>query len=88
MDLSEIVAMNLKEIMNIKRVGISELSTMTKISRNTITNLRSGRTKMIQFQTIEKISKALNIDSYQLFEMNNFIVGRIEMKNKLGGYNE
>lgn len=68
MILPEILAMNLKDAMDNENISITELSLKTKVSRNTITNLRSGRSKMIQFQTIEKISDALNINAYQLFE--------------------
>lgn len=60
---------NLPVIMAKNRIRISELSRMTGISANAISNLYNEKTTMISFDTIEKICKALDCTVGELFEV-------------------
>lgn len=60
---------NLPVIMAKNRIRISELHRLTGISASSISDLYNEKTKMISFDTIEKICKALNCTIGELFEV-------------------
>ncbi len=69
---------NLKEIMKTKSITLKELSERTGLSINTLSLLSTGKSKGIQFDTLEKIISALNVpveelviftESYQTLEI-------------------
>ena len=68
MNLQENVARNFRVMLAERRIKKSELSKVTGLSRNTLTTLSSGNAKMIQFETIEKVAKAIDVEPYELFE--------------------
>lgn len=55
------IKINLKEIMKKKRIGISELHELTGISRSTITPIYNGKSKGLQFDTLDKLLTALDV---------------------------
>lgn len=62
------IKFKLKEIMEDKNIKISELNEATGISRNSLSLLINGKSRGIQFETLEKIVSALNINIGDLFE--------------------
>lgn len=68
MDLQEKFARNLRVMLAEMQIKKSDIHRKTGISRNTITNVASGKSKMIKFDTIEQIAKALKIEPYELFK--------------------
>lgn len=62
------IVFRLKEIMEEKNLKISDLNKQTGISRNSISSLLNGKTRGIQFDTLEKITLALNVDVADLFK--------------------
>ncbi|MCD8911216.1 helix-turn-helix transcriptional regulator [Staphylococcus gallinarum] len=62
------IKFDLKKVMKQKKVNISQLHEMTGISRNSLSLLINGKSQGIQFETIEKITKALNVDINNLFK--------------------
>lgn len=68
MNLQKNVARNFRVMLAERRIKKSELSKVTGLSRNTLTTLASGNAKMIQFETIEKVAKAFDVEPYELFE--------------------
>ncbi|HEA4981924.1 TPA: helix-turn-helix transcriptional regulator [Staphylococcus aureus] len=62
------IIFRLKEIMEEKNLKISDLHEQTGISRNSISSLLNGKTRGIQFDTLEKITLALNVDVADLFK--------------------
>lgn len=62
------IKFNLKKVMKQKNLNISQLNEMTGISRNSLSLLINGKSQGIQFETIEKITRALNIEIEDLFE--------------------
>ncbi len=55
-------------IMGIKKVKIAELSQMTGLNDNTISNLYYERTKGVDFETLDKICWALECKTQELFQ--------------------
>lgn len=51
-----------------KRISITLLSKISKISRTTLTSLYFDRTGGIKFDTLDKICKSLNCDVVDIFE--------------------
>lgn len=68
MRLSETFSANVKARLAAFNMTRKELANQTKISRNTINLAASGKSKMIRFDTIEKIAVALKCQPYQLFD--------------------
>lgn len=66
--LSEIFSENLRIEMVKQKVSATELTKQTSVSRNTINLLRSGKAKMIRFNSIDTVCQALSIKPSQLFE--------------------
>ncbi|WP_210126479.1 MULTISPECIES: helix-turn-helix transcriptional regulator [unclassified Staphylococcus] len=62
------IKFNLKKVMKQKNLNISQLNEMTGISRNSLSLLINGKSQGVQFETIEKITRALNIEVEELFE--------------------
>lgn len=62
------IKFNLKKVMKQKNLNISQLNEMTGISRNSLSLLINGKSQGVQFETIEKITRALNIEIDALFE--------------------
>ncbi|PTE33829.1 transcriptional regulator [Mammaliicoccus fleurettii] len=54
------IKFNLKKIMKDKKVTLKELSSKTGLSINTLSLLSTGKSKGIQFETLEKIVSTLN----------------------------
>lgn len=59
---------NLSKILGERRMKMSELSRETGLAINTVSGLYYSRCKQVQFETIDKICKALNIGIGDLFE--------------------
>lgn len=55
-------------LMGIKRMKISELSHLTGLNHNTISNIYYDRTKGIDYDTLNKICWALECNTQQLLE--------------------
>ncbi|MFA7657865.1 MAG: helix-turn-helix transcriptional regulator [Candidatus Gastranaerophilaceae bacterium] len=55
-------------IMGIKRLKIAELSQMTGLNYNTISNLYYNKTKGVDFETLNKICWALECNTQELFQ--------------------
>lgn len=68
MDLHEVLAKNFRIYSAIEKKNIQDIHDETNISRTTISNIKNGLSKGIEFETIEKISECLNIPSYMLFK--------------------
>ncbi|KRN31130.1 helix-turn-helix domain-containing protein [Liquorilactobacillus mali] len=49
-------------------ISTTKLSKITSVSRNTITNAKSGRTKMLQFETLNTLCKSLECTPNDLFK--------------------
>ncbi|MGX4686331.1 helix-turn-helix domain-containing protein [Vagococcus sp. JNUCC 83] len=67
-DLNETVAKNFRVMLAERRLKISDIYEEAELSRNTLTSLKNGKLKGIQFETIEKVSKVLEIEPYELFK--------------------
>lgn len=68
MELHEVLAKNFRIYSAIEKKNIQDVHNETNISRTTISNIKNGLSKGIEFKTIEKISECLNISSYMLFK--------------------
>lgn len=75
------IKFNLKKVMKQKNLNISQLNEMTGISRNSLSLLINGKSQGIQFETMEKITKALNVEIDSLFK-NTFDYVSINIKGK------
>ena len=60
---------NLKTYLKNKGITISELSESTGISRNSLGLLVNGKSRGIQFDTLEKISRVIDVDINKLFTL-------------------
>lgn len=60
---------NLKTYLKNKGITISELSELTGISRNSLGLLVNGKSRGIQFDTLEKISRVIDVDINKLFTL-------------------
>ena len=69
MDSNEILSLNIRIHMAKNKKNISDLSKATGIARSTLTPLIKGQSKMIKFETLDKISNALNIPVDMLFSL-------------------
>ncbi len=58
----------ISEILGKKRIRMLELQKMTGLNHTTIINLYYDRSKNINFETINKLCKALDCDIHELFE--------------------
>lgn len=67
MNLQEIVARNFRVILAERRMSKKTLFEKSGISRSSLTIIASGNSKGIQYETIEKIADALEIEPHQLF---------------------
>ena len=67
-NLNEVVARNFRVMLAERRLKISDIYEEAELSRNTLTSLKNGKLKGIQFETIEKVSKVLEIEPYELFK--------------------
>lgn len=84
MNLSEIFARNVNERRKVLELSKTDLAAKTTISRNTVTSLTSGKARMIRFESIEEIAKALKCEPQQLFdEKTNWAI--FEWANKYRG---
>lgn len=70
MNLSEVFARNVKLRLAAVDLTKTDLANMTNVSRNTITNLTSGKSKMARFESIDEIARALKCEPQQLFDEN------------------
>ncbi|HHB0322009.1 MULTISPECIES: helix-turn-helix domain-containing protein [Staphylococcus] len=75
------IKIRLKEIMENRGLKISDLNEATGISRNSLSLLINGKSQGIQFDTLEKLVKALNIEPHDLF-IRTFNYLCIDIKNK------
>ncbi|KEF40448.1 putative transcriptional regulator [Schinkia azotoformans MEV2011] len=57
----------LRIIMADRNVNIEKLAKQSGVSRTTISNLRNGLSKGVEFDTIAKLSSALKCNSSELF---------------------
>lgn len=65
------IKIHLSRILGEKRITQKELSRMTKIRVNTISEIYNEKTDGIKFSTLEKICKALDIKIGDLLEVVN-----------------
>lgn len=56
------IKINLRNILNDQNISINELSKKTGISRTSLTPLINNESKMLQFETLNKIIKVLRVD--------------------------
>lgn len=63
------IKIHLSRILGEKRITQKELSRMTKIRVNTISEIYNEKTDGIKFSTLEKICKALDIKIGDLLEI-------------------
>ncbi|OOV78870.1 helix-turn-helix domain-containing protein [Mammaliicoccus fleurettii] len=68
MDSNEVLSTNIKIYMVKTKKNITDLSKDTGIARSTLTPLIKGQSKMVKFETLDKITKALNVTVDQLFD--------------------
>lgn len=68
MHLAEIFARNVNERRKILEISKKELAEIAGVSRNTINLLTSGKARMIQFVSAEKVAVALRCNPWQLFD--------------------
>lgn len=59
---------NLSEILGRKRLKMSELSDLAGLNKNTVLNLYHDRSTRIEFQVLDKICAALDIQPGELLE--------------------
>ncbi len=59
---------NLSELLGKRRMKMSELADMTGLNRNTVLNLYHDRSTRIEFQVLDKICVALDIQPGDLLE--------------------
>jgi DNA-binding Xre family transcriptional regulator len=74
---------NLKKHLKEKDITISELSEKTGISRNSLGLLINGKSRGIQFDTLEKIARIIDIRIEDLFLMSFDTVDLIAFDKKL-----
>lgn len=70
------IVVNLREILQRKRLRISDVSKATGITRANITNLLSGRTNGINFETLDKLCKFLHVvpsDIIKFYEIDDYL---------------
>ena len=68
MKLSETFALNVKKRLDAINLTKKDLAQLTSVSRNTINAVTSGKAKMIRFETIEEIARALRCKPQQLLD--------------------
>lgn len=68
MKLSQVVAKNVRARLKVIGISATELAENTRVSRNTVNTLLSGKSKMVQYKTIQEVAKALRCKPSQLFE--------------------
>ncbi|MHC9533170.1 helix-turn-helix domain-containing protein [Dellaglioa sp. L3N] len=56
------IDIRLRVLLAERRLTVTQLSEMTGVSRNTLGALRTGKSKMVQLNTLDKIMMALDID--------------------------
>jgi len=61
------IKFNLKKLLDEKDYSITKLHSETGISRNSLTLLANGKSQGVQFETLEKIAIALNVEISELF---------------------
>ena len=89
MNLSEVFARNVKLRLAAVNLTKTDLANMTNVSRNTITNLTSGKSKMARFESIDEIAKALKCEPQQLFDENtNWTIYKWANKYQRGRNND
>ncbi|MCC4412423.1 helix-turn-helix transcriptional regulator [Limosilactobacillus reuteri] len=89
MNLSEIFARNVKLRLAAVNLNKTDLANMTNVSRNTITNLTSGKSKMARFESIDEIARALKCEPQQLFDENtNWTIYKWANKYQRGRNND
>ncbi|TDM39866.1 XRE family transcriptional regulator [Macrococcoides goetzii] len=74
---------NLKELMKIRGITLSELSKETGLSINTLSLLSTGKTQGIQFDTLDKIMTVLNCSVGTLITEDNEKSKLLHQINKL-----
>lgn len=74
----------LKSVLKEKKMTITELSTLTGLSINTLSLLSTGKSQGIQFNTLYKIAEQLNVPIGELFEE----VNKSEIYTKAKKYDE
>lgn len=89
MNLSEVFARNVKLRLAAVNLTKTDLANMTNVSRNTITNLTSGKSKMARFESIDEIARALKCEPQQLFDKNtNWTIYKWANKYQRGRNND
>lgn len=66
--IQNMIRNNLSEIMGRKRINISELCRMSKLSYDTVYKLFHDKKKGIEFATLDKLCWALECTPNELFE--------------------
>ena len=57
----------LSEAMGRKRLKVQDVVNLTGLTRNTVADLYYDKSKMIAFETIDKLCKALDVQPGELF---------------------
>ena len=63
--------LNLKSILKEKRITLRKLSTLTGISTQALSNIKNGKTKRIELQTIGLLAKALDCSPNDLIKVDD-----------------
>ena len=66
------IKFNLKKVMKNKKMTLKELSTKTNLSINTLSLLSTGKSKGIQFDTLEKLINALDCQIVDLITIEDY----------------
>lgn len=66
MKLAEIIGENLRVLMAVKQVTVSEVHQETNISRSTLATIKSGEFKMIQTRILETLANYFEVTVAQL----------------------
>lgn len=69
------IKLNLDSYMNKNGLSIQDVAEKTGLSRNTISQLYNNSGKGIQFETLDRLTSALNIGIYDLFEKKLLVTG-------------
>ena len=67
MNKENMISQKLRTLLAEKNMRASKLAKETGIAKSTLSKITSGKSRSIQFDTIEKISKSLHVEPSELF---------------------
>ena len=66
-EVIRLIINKLSEVMGRKRLKIQDVVNMTGMTRNTVADLYYDKSKMIAFETMDRLCKALDVQPGELF---------------------